>query len=631
MKRESHIIFQPSGIRAVVPTDFSVLEAANSVGEGIEALCGGNGFCGKCRVRILDDGKGASPDSISCLNPVTEAERRYFSEAELAQGMRLACRATIVHPGQVTVFVPESSRRGRQVIHKGARDLPVEIDPAVAWYHVSVPASTLEKPEADVSRLLTELSRVYGLKGLSLDRPCLLRLPDVLHRSRGDVSALVWQKREVLDVIPGMGDRTFGVAIDIGTTTVAAYFTDLGTGEILATESMMNPQVSRGEDVMSRLSYVRSRETGLEDLHRTIVEGLNQLIESLCERVGTKADQVLDVVVVGNTAMHHLALGIDPRKLAVVPFPPAVSSPIDVKARDLGLRIHRSACVHALPIEAGFVGADNVAVLIAEQPYLRDELTLIIDIGTNGEIVFGNRQRLFSASCACGPAFEGAHIVHGMRAMPGAIEKVRIDPKSLEVTYRVIGHDGWFSRTHPCPSKIRGICGSGTIDAVAQMRGADLIDATGRLTTEPRVGILLSSSGQPEFMLVPGSQSTHGQPITITSGDVRAIQNAKSALRAGAVALIRRYGVDLPERIILAGAFGLHLDVESVLRIGMVPEIPPERIYAVGNSAGDGARLALLSTSKRREAERIAREVEYVELSSDPCFNEEYILSMMFP
>jgi uncharacterized 2Fe-2S/4Fe-4S cluster protein (DUF4445 family) len=624
------IIFQPSGIRIELPEECSILEAAEACGEEIESVCGGNGSCGKCAVRVLKQDGKSSESSESCLSPVTEQELVHFSPEEIDHGMRLACEARI-QSGEVTIFVPEASRRSRQVIRKGARELPVTLKPAVAWLPVSVTAPTLERPEADVSRLQEAIERVCGFDHLSIDRGCLQRLPDVLTKSKGQVKALIWQRREILDVKPSAEERLLGVAIDIGTTTVAGYLTDLATGEILATDSMMNPQVSRGEDVMSRLSHVRMKEDGLNDLNRLIIDGLNELTEKLCASAGVSHHQVVDMSVVGNTVMHHIFAGLDPRKLAVVPFPPVISSSQDIKAREIGLKVHPGAYVHLLPVEAGFVGADNVAVLIAEQPYLSDELSLIIDIGTNGEIVFGNRERLVSASCACGPAFEGAHIHHGMRAMPGAIEKVRIDPKTLKVSYQVIGADGWFSKSRRPPLKVRGLCGSGVVDAVAQMLDAGIVGTAGRMETGGMAGLSTGPRGEVEFVIAPASHSVTKEPITITAGDVRAIQNGKAAFRAGIDILLRRFGVSVPDRIILAGAFGMHLDVKSVLRIGMVPEIPMDRILGVGNAAGDGARLALLSEDKRREAEDIARKVHYIELSADPTFNDQYIMALAFP
>jgi len=630
MNSVRRIIFQPSGRRIDLPEECRVLEAAEACGEEIESVCGGNGTCGKCRVRVLGPDRDAPDVSAQALSPVTRQEHKELTQEELERGTRLACEAR-VQTGEVTIFVPESSRRVRQVIHKGARELPVTIDPSVVWYRAEVHAPTLERPEADLSRLRSALKEAHGLEELAIDQRCLQTLPAGLGKSAGPVRVLVWRQREILDVRPGDEGRLIGVAIDIGTTTVAAYLTDLTTGEILATESMMNPQVSRGEDLMSRLSQVRMKDDGLQDLNRLIIEGLNELLGKLCEAAGISRQEVVDLAVVGNTVMHHIFAGLDPKKLAVVPFPPVVSSALDLKARDLGLAVHPGAYVHLLPVEAGFVGADNVGVLIAEQPHLSDDLCLIIDIGTNGEIVLGNREKLASASCACGPSFEGAHIRHGMRAMPGAIEKVRIDPESRKVTYRIIGAEDWFDDRNAPPLKVRGICGSGVLDAVAQLLDAGLIEPTGRMVSDGAAGIIAGSDGLPEFVLAPAEQAATEGPVTISAGDVRAIQNAKAAIRAGIDILLRRLGVARPDRVILAGAFGMYLDIESVLRIGMIPELPRDRIYAVGNAAGDGARLALLSRAKRQEAEDIARDVEYLELSADPAFNDEYIMALAFP
>lgn len=629
MECKHRVTFQPSGIRAEAQPGRSILDAANGAGEGIESLCGGHGYCGKCKVVVL--GNGQEKDArCRRLSDVSDQEHKYLSQKDLEEGVRLACTAQILD-GEIVIFVPESSRRGRQVIHKGARELPVDLAPAVRWYHVVVPGPTLEQPRADLERLLGTLEEVYGLKGLETDRPCLLALPRTLEEARGDVSVLVWQGRLLLDVQPGYVERALGAAIDIGTTTVAGYLTDLSSGRILAADSVMNPQVARGEDVMARLTYVRSRADGLRELQAMIVRALNELVGQLCLKASADARQVLDAVIVGNTVMHHLVAGLDPRKLAVVPFTPAVNTSLDIRARDVGLEFHPAARVHLLPIEAGFVGADNVAVLIAEQPHRSDEVLLIIDVGTNGEIVLGDRRRLVSASCACGPAFEGAHIRHGMRAMEGAVEKIRVRPGDLEVTYQVIGASGWFSAQQPCPVKVRGICGSGVIDAVAQLVEAGVVLSSGRFRSGPCPGLIPAEGPEREFLIVPGVQTATGQPVTVAASDLRAVQSGKAAIRAASHILMARLGITRPDHIILAGSFGMHLDVWSVLRIGMVPLLPMDRVHAVGNSAGDGARLALLSLGKRAEAESVARQVEYLELSSHPAFNDEFVDCIPFP
>jgi uncharacterized 2Fe-2S/4Fe-4S cluster protein (DUF4445 family) len=392
---------------------------------------------------------------------------------------------------------------------------------------------------------------------------------------------------------------------------------------------MMNPQVVYGEDVMSRITYTVTHEDGLEKVHQSIIDALNQLIGAVAKRSGLSSDDILELTIVGNTAMHHLLLKIDPRYLAVSPFTPVVHRSLDIKARDLGLKVHASANVHILPIEAGFVGADNVGVLIAEEPYRQDAMVLIIDIGTNGELVMGNRERLFSSSCATGPALEGAHIKFGMRAAPGAIERVSIDPNSLEVNFKTIGENTWQSESKS-PSAI-GICGSGIIDVVAELFRNKIILQGGRFSesvSSPRLRI----SGQgPEFVVARRDETSIGKDITITQPDIRNVQLAKAALYTGAKLMMKKLGIKKLDKVILAGAFGTYINTEAAMILGMFPDCDLRNVYAVGNAAGDGARIALLNRDKRVEADEIAREVEYVELTIEKDFQKEFIDALSFP
>jgi uncharacterized 2Fe-2S/4Fe-4S cluster protein (DUF4445 family) len=371
---------------------------------------------------------------------------------------------------------------------------------------------------------------------------------------------------------------------------------------------------------MSRITYAVIHPDGLEELHRSIIGGLNQLIQAVTGKCSLSSDRILELVVVGNTAMHHLVLKIDPQYLGVSPFPPAIHESIDFKARDLGLKIHPSANVHVLPIEAGFVGADNVGVLIAEEPHHQDEMVLIIDIGTNGELVMGNRKKLISASCATGPALEGAHIKFGMRAAPGAIERIGIDPETLDVKFQVIGN-----------SRAMGICGSGIIDTAAELYRNGILDKSGRFRNEIKSSRLRVVDDTTEFVIAWKNETSIGKDITITQKDVRNIQLAKAALYTGAKLMMRRLGIEKLDKVILAGAFGSYIDPEKALVLGMFPDCDLKNVYAVGNAAGDGARLALLNRDKRAEADEIARKVEYMELSIQADFQKEFIEAMQIP
>jgi uncharacterized 2Fe-2S/4Fe-4S cluster protein (DUF4445 family) len=434
---------------------------------------------------------------------------------------------------------------------------------------------------------------------------------------------------EILAVFPGEVKETHGLAIDVGSTTVAAYLCSLHSGEVIATRSLMNPQVAYGDDVIARITYVNEEPGGLERMRGSILDGLNRLIQEVTDDVGLSPADLLELTVVGNTAMHHILLGIDPRPLGVAPFTPAVHRSLDIKARDLGLRVHPSANVHILPIEAGFVGADNVGVLIAEEPYRRDEMTLIIDVGTNGEMILGNRERLLSASCATGPALEGAHIRFGMRAAPGAIERIRIDPATFEVSFKMIGQEGW--RPEFPITGARGICGSGIIDGVAELFRAGIIDGSGRFRTGLATPRLRLNEGKPEFVIAWPDETVLRTEIVIGQQDVRNVQLAKGALYAGAKLMMKTLGIEKLDRVILAGAFGSYIDKTEAMILGMFPDCDLRFVSSVGNAAGDGARIALLNREKRLEAQEMARRVEYLELTLEKEFQEEFVAAMHIP
>jgi uncharacterized 2Fe-2S/4Fe-4S cluster protein (DUF4445 family) len=440
--------------------------------------------------------------------------------------------------------------------------------------------------------------------------------------------------REIVKIEPGFVNVSYGLAVDVGTTTVAAYLCDLETGKVVNTESMMNPQVPYGEDVMSRITYAMTNEDGLETMRNAIITGVNELIEKITADIRTNGADgggaIVDMTVVFNTAMHHIFLGFNPVYIGRSPFIPAVQESLDIKASDLGIRINPTSYVHVLPIEAGFVGADNVGVLIAEEPYNSDDTVLIIDIGTNGELLLGNRKAVCSTSCATGPAFEGAQIKFGMRAAPGAIEKVRIDPETREPQYKVIGKADWH--THIERVNAKGICGSGIIDVIAEMFKAGIIDKSGKFAKEletPRVR--KDADGKPEYVLAWADETSIGTDITVTQSDVRALQLAKGALYAGAKLMMKKMGIEKLDRVVLAGAFGSHIDTAASLTLGMFPDCNIEKVYAVGNAAGDGAIMAIINRNKRGEASQKARWVEFVEIAVEPEFEKEFMMAMHIP
>ena len=632
--KKYRVIFQPSGRRGETEEGKTLLESAQSLGVDIESICGNKKVCGKCKVRI-EEGyfeKDNIESGMSHLSPLSEAEKKHI-KPEDGPGIRLACTAEVY--GDVKVFVPERSRAGKQIVRKAAKELSIALDPAVKKYNIDlVPPTLHDMTTGDYERVLKFLEDDYGLKNLTFDYMALKDLQDALRKGEWKATVTVWMDREIIKVEPGFVEPCYGLAVDIGTTTCVGYLSDLNIGRVLNTESMMNPQVPYGEDVMSRITYAMSNPAGLQTMQKAIIEGLNEIIEKVVSEIkkdGPNPGHAIDdLTIVFNTAMHHIFLGFNPEYIGRSPFIPAVQNSLNIKARDVGLKINPAAYIHVLPLEAGFVGADNVGVLIAEEQYNQDEMVLVIDIGTNGELLLGNRNKVCSTSCATGPAFEGAQIKFGMRAAPGAIEKVLIDPETKEPLYKVIGKADWH--THLEKVNAKGICGSGIIEVVAEMFKAGIIDKSGRFVLNlgtPRVR--KDSDGRPEYVLAWAEETSIGTDITITQGDVRALQLAKGALYTGAKLMMKRLGITKLDRVVLAGAFGSHIDREASLTLGMFPDCPIDKVYAVGNAAGDGARMALLNKSKRIEANERARWVEFIEIATDPTFEKEFMQAMHIP
>ena len=595
----------------------------------IEGICGEKATCGKCKVRI-EEGifeKYGIESLMECLFPINEAEKKLLSTQQRNDGYRLACQARI--HGDVVVFVPEESRVGKQIVRKAATERAIRLKPAVKRYYVELVAATLHDTLDDWGRLQAEFSKTFDLSNLTIDYQVLLSLQNAIRQGNWKVTVSIWMNKEVIRIEPGLVDRGYGLAVDIGTTTVAGYLCDLSSGEVIATDSMMNPQVIYGEDVMSRITYAMTNKNGLESMNRAIIKGLNQIAGRAAAQAGIKRQDIVDMTVVGNTCMHHIFLNIDPQYLGRAPFTPSLHHSLDIKARDLGLKISPGAYVHVLPIEAGFVGADNVGVLIAEEPYNQDDMVLIIDIGTNGELILGNRDKLISCSCATGPAFEGAKIKYGMRAAPGAIERIEIDPDAKEVRFKVISKEGWNTELEDVGAK--GICGSGIIDAVSQLFLAGIIDRTGRFNASLQTARLRVTEDGPEFVIAWANETAIGQDIVVCQEDVRNIQLAKAAMYAGAKVMMRRLGIKKLDKVILAGAFGSYINKNSATNLGLFPDCALDNIYAVGNAAGDGARIALLNVDKRAEAGEVANQVEYIELTVEPNFEREFVQAMHFP
>ena len=523
----------------------------------------------------------------------------------------------------ILIFVPEESRAGKQVVSKAARDIHIEHDPAVKLYFVEVDAPTFEEPTGDFERICRGLEREYGVKDLSIDIFTLRQLPVALREGKWAVTVSVWNDKEIIRIRPGKYEHTYGLAVDVGTTTVAAYFCDLTTMEVIDTVSMMNPQCKYGEDVMARITYHMTTPDGLQRMSDDIIEGVNELIDKAIANtfppkkkkkreegpaeyvevpeegktyLRLEREDIEDITIGFNTAMHHIFLSLNPEYVGMAPFPPVIHHSLDIKARDLGIKINSSSYMFVLPIEAGFVGADNVGVLIAEEPYKNEENQLIIDIGTNGELVLGNRHKLISSSCATGPALEGAQIAFGMRAAPGAIERIAIDPETKEVDYKVIGREAWRKYSEPKEMKAKGICGSGILDLLAEVYRAGVVAKSGvfnkkALKDHPRFRINPDTK-QPEFVLAWAEESSIDKDIVVTQKDVRQIQLAKGALYAGCKLMVKRMGLEKVDSVKIAGAFGTHVDREKALIMGLFPDCEIEMIQGVGNAAGDGCRAA---------------------------------------
>lgn len=670
------VVFQPNGRQGNIAVGTNLLDAARRLGVEIESICGGHQTCGKCKIQV-EEGDFSTFDLSSSpqhLTPAGEREVRYANRRNFEPDMRLSCACQVM--GDLVIRVPEESQTRKQVVRKSISvEREVTVDASVRLYYVELPMPELKDHRGDWQRLQDELDSVHGLSTLRID-PMLLRdLQPALAAENRALTVSVWNEEEVIQIRSGFHDNLYGLAIDVGTTTIAGHLCHLRTGEVLSTASRMNPQVPYGEDLMSRVSYAMMHEDGTERMHHAIIEGLNGLVQDACREAGVYSSDIVEMVLVANTTMHHLILGINPVELGGAPFSLATHSAVDIKARDLGIDIAGCANVHIPPNEAGHVGADNVGVLVAEAPYNQiNEQQLIFDIGTNGEILLGNKEQLLSASSPTGPAFEGAQIVHGMRAAPGAVERVRIDPATLDVRYKIIGKDEWLESKPKLdaaddvatgnngslngepskneslsPAEIRkrkreellnptllasGICGSGIIEAVAELFLAGIIGKNGRIVEidHPRLRTGLGEGGgKSEFVLAWPHETSTGEPITVHSDDIRAIQLAKAALYAGAKLLMNRLSLTKVDKIVLAGGFGSYVDPKHAMVLGLIPDCDLSNVHAVGNAAGDGARMILLDKNKRAEAQWAARWVTYIETAVEPTFQAEFVESIDIP
>ena len=639
MSDDARVVFLPSGRRGTVSRGTTVLDAARRLGVDLDSTCGGRGICGRCQVSVAE-GEHAK-HGIACtseaLTPETETERLYAADRGLAAGRRLGCTALVAE--DVVIDVPPESQVYRQVVRKEADAREVAVDPVMRLYTVEVEEPQLGSTRSDAARVLDALAREWNLHDLQIDLHVLRELQHAL-RTRGPGSAstvslelwhvtvAVHDASVVTAVWPGFHDTAYGIAFDVGSTTVAGHLCDLRTGEVVGSAGEMNPQIRFGEDLMSRVSYVMLNPGSVKELTRAVRGCLAKLTAELCRDAEVERTDVLEVTVVGNPVMHHLLLGIDPTELGGAPFALAVDDALQISASELGLPVNPGARAYVLPCIAGHVGADTAGVILAEAPHLADEVTLLVDVGTNAEIVLGNRERLLAASSPTGPAFEGAQISCGQRAAPGAIERVRIDPETLEPRVKAIGCDDWSDEPGFAGTRVTGVCGSGIVEVVAELLLAGILTADGTID-----GSLAARSAR----VVPDGRTFSyvlwtGEPeLRITQNDVRQIQLAKAALHAGCRLLMERYGIERVDRVRLAGAFGAHIDPVRALVLGLVPDCDPSGVTSAGNAAGTGARIALLNRAAREEIERVVRDVEKVETAVEPRFQEHFVHAMAIP
>jgi uncharacterized 2Fe-2S/4Fe-4S cluster protein (DUF4445 family) len=632
--REPLVVFTPSGKRGHFAVGTPLLQAARSLGVDIDSVCGGRGLCGRCQVLVAEGefAKHGVQSSSASLSPFSEPEQRFARRAPLAPGRRLSCSARV--EADVVIDVPESSQVHRQVIRKEADAHVIELNPVVRLHYVEVKQPDMHEPSGDLRRLYEALEKEWQLVGLSTDLSVLQVLQPVLRKGDWAVTVAVHGGKQIIGVWPGLHERVFGLAVDIGSTTIAAHLCDLVSGEVVASAGAMNPQIRFGEDLMSRVSYSMMNPGGAALMTAAVREALSSLARSVAADAGISHEDILEATLVGNPIMHHLVLGIDPVELGGAPFALATDMSMTLRAQVIAFELHRNARIYVLPCIAGHVGADTAGMVLAERPDLDEAITLLVDVGTNAEIVLGNRDRLVACSSPTGPAFEGAQISCGQRAAPGAIERVRIDPATLEPRFKVIGCDLWSDdpgfAAATAATGITGVCGSGIIEIIAEMYLAGIINQDGVLdgrlaARSPR--IVANGRTFAYVISAPGAAVA----MQITQNDVRAIQLAKAALYAGIALLMERLGISHVDRIRLAGAFGSHIDVKYAIILGMVPDCELSQVRSAGNAAGTGARIALLDATSRGVIETLVRRIEKVETAIEPRFQQLFVEAMAIP
>ncbi|EAQ45039.1 iron-sulfur cluster-binding protein [Roseobacter sp. MED193] len=642
MSSDPLVIFTPSGKRGHFPVGTPVLTAARQLGVDLDSVCGGRGICSKCQItpsygEFSKHGVTVADDALTEWNKV---EQRYKDKRGLLDGRRLGCQAQV--QGDVVIDVPPESQVHRQVVRKRAEARDITMNPSTRLFYVEVEEPDMHKPSGDMERLIEALENQWQLKGVKTDLHILQSLQPALRKGQWKATVAVHlgdksHPPKIMHIWPGYYEGTvYGLAVDLGSTTIAAHLCDLKSGEVVASSGIMNPQIRFGEDLMSRVSYSMMNEGGDQEMTRAVREGMNALFTQIAAEAEIDKDLIVDAVFVCNPVMHHLFLGIDPFELGQAPFALATSDSLALRAAELDLNIHPAARVYLLPCIAGHVGADAAAVALSEAPDKSEDLVLVVDVGTNAEILLGDKNKVLACSSPTGPAFEGAQISSGQRAAPGAIERLEINPDTKEPRFRVIGSDIWSDEdgfdAAIATTGITGICGSGIIEAIAEMRMAGVLDASGLIGSAEQTGTpRCIQDGRTNAYLVWDGSADGGPKITITNPDIRAIQMAKAALYSGARLLMDKFGVDTVDRVVLAGAFGAHISAKHAMVLGMIPDCPIDKVSSAGNAAGTGARIALLNTKARGEIEETVRRIEKIETAVEPRFQEHFVNASAIP
>ena len=634
--KQVKVVFTPSGRRGSFPVNTPLLHAARVLGVDIDSVCGGRGLCGRCQITCAE---GAFPkhqinSDSSHLSAVCATEIKYGErKTPLALGRRLSCHTLLLD--DVVIDVPPESQVHRQIVRKDAEHRDIILDPSTRLYYIQVEEPDMHVPKGDLQRLIEALEQEWQLSGLNCDNRLLKSLQPVLAAGKRSITVAVHKNQQIIALWPGFHEKAYGVAVDVGSTTIAAHLCDLASGEVLASASTMNPQIRFGEDLMSRVSYVMMHPEGADEMTVVIRQALNRLFLEAVEEIGAEIEDILEVSLVANPIMHHILLGISPVELGGAPFALTTDAAVEMPAAELDLKINGGGRIYILPCIAGHVGADTAGMILSEEPQLQDKMTLLVDVGTNAEIVLGNSQRLLACSSPTGPAFEGAQISCGQRAATGAIERVRINSETLEPRFKVIGSELWSDEegfTDAIANHgVTGICGSGIIEVVAEMYLAGIVTVDGIVDGDliGRTSRIIKNDRTWSYVLhTPDSDETQ---IVVTQNDIRQIQLAKAALYAGVKLLMDHIGTDHIERIRLAGAFGSHINVQHAMVLGLIPDCVLEQVSSAGNAAGTGARIALLNAESRNVIETLVKNIEKIETALEPKFQDYFVDAMAIP